>query len=573
MKLLIILLIASGIVATALTSIQAISNEGIEEKDSSAFLLQVDLSIDPGGPRRHHYADHLVAVGIILAVLAGGGVAGAMLYLTLTAKPNAPEVITPMEATSLKRTGVDVTKWLGNTEWYVVKGTTGCGKTYFVEQLKDKIKSQKKPVVYVPQYPMFKPQLLCTAFLNMLPISPQTLRELYDDLEEMKVPATESGKLIGGKMMGMMDLPGLSGGQRKKLLIGITMAIAREFKNHFIILDEPFAGIDEASMKAVLNVMARTAKVVNNMKFVVVTHDHFDLLPSSATLLKCADRRIKVDAGLGNGYEADTISTATLFCDTFLSLFEAENERAPMIDWYCVKRYFKELEFILPVICCTILGLCTALASVNYHGTVADLSPPWLSNTMSCFEYVHMGSLINYCFKRSQHMEDYFLNITPVLYPFWETVIICLIQGTLLAWYGMGLMTLVNDFCWINLKVACLIWLYNTVTNLGYYLLPILAPNPVIIQIVIFPYVANNVFLNDVMMPYAWQGVDWLKHMSPLFQCGCAMKQASPDDSSGLQLPNTSCYSDSPLHIIFINPWVWVVVIGSLLKKAYTAAA
>lgn len=83
----------------------------------------------------------------------------------------------------------------------------------------------------------------------MLPLHSSARKKLLNALAIMNVP---SHKRIGGKLMGMLDIGGLSGGQRKKLLLALAVQLALARKAKAIILDEPFAGIDVKSMPLVL---------------------------------------------------------------------------------------------------------------------------------------------------------------------------------------------------------------------------------------------------------------------------------------------------------------------------------
>ena len=147
---------------------------------------------------------------------------------------------------------------IGENQAFVIRGATGSGKTWFVERLAQLL---AKKVVLVPQYPLFKPQLKVDQFLNLLPLENASRAKLREDLQKMGVPLE---KRIGGKLMGMLDIPGLSGGQRKKLLLALSVQLAMARRAKAIVLDEPFAGIDADSMETVLDSVSATSLLFSN---------------------------------------------------------------------------------------------------------------------------------------------------------------------------------------------------------------------------------------------------------------------------------------------------------------------
>jgi len=454
---------------------------------------------------------------------------------------------------------VDLARWVSDKDWWVVKGSTGSGKTFFVEHLKDLINADGKPVVYVPQFPMFKPQLGTMTFLNMLPLTKEAREKLYSNLAAMEVPT--NGK-VGGKVMGMIELPGLSGGQRKKMLLAICIAVATSWQCPFIVLDEPFAGIDADSMDAVLKAMTQGQTTVPGMKYIIVTHDHFDLLPSTAVLLQVKDRVVRSS----NGYDKHNGEAAVQFATGLTAGMTAAPKPRPLVDLYLIKRHFLEVEFGMPLMAHIIFSLLLGVATVNYEGGLPGMGMDTVYVFMKLFllEYPHFGSIINYCFKRSQHMEDYFLNITKRDYGILETMIIALIQEICLVALATAIMSGVSGLWWINVEVFLVDLWYSFVTCTAYFLLPIIVPNPIMAMGSIFPYVCVWGFLNGVLLPrvYYWEPVKWLAFLSPIYNVACSYRQVTDK----IQVADAECSDSLFLHMLFINPFGWAVALGIAVK-------
>lgn len=454
--------------------------------------------------------------------------------------------------------GVQMDSWVRDTPWFVVKGCTGSGKTYFVEHLKAQIEASGSTVVYVPQYPMFKPQLTVRCFINMMPVKREVKQDLIANLQLMQVP-TESG-FIGGKMMGMMDLPGLSGGQRKKMMLAVSVATAINFQCPFVIMDEPFAGIDEPSMEAVLQVMAQASEVVPNLKFIVVTHDHFELLPAAASLLRVKDRLVTSS----NSFSSSNGVAAQQFASTLLKVANSKAARRPFFDFYIVSRHFREHEYALPLVAYIVFAFLLGEAAVNFPGSLPGGfgEQVFVFLKMFMLEYPHFGSIVNYCFKRGQHMEDFYLNITHRKYPIAETIVIAFLQQAVLLSVATLVMSRVSDFWWINWKVVFVDFLYTSHTTIAYYMLPMITPNPILAMILLFPYVCIWCFLSGVLLPTAWfaDGVKWLPFLSPVFHVGCAYTHVTDK----IELLGTECWSSLPAHLALVSPFFILVLVGTI---------
>jgi ABC-type nitrate/sulfonate/bicarbonate transport system ATPase subunit len=72
----------------------------------------------------------------------------------------------------------------------------------------------------------------------------------------------------------------LSGGQRQR--VAILQQLMRD--RHFIILDEPFSGLDPVNITTVIELIARTANQHSRNTFVIVTHDVTSALIVSDTV-------------------------------------------------------------------------------------------------------------------------------------------------------------------------------------------------------------------------------------------------------------------------------------------------
>jgi ABC-type Mn2+/Zn2+ transport system ATPase subunit len=466
------------------------------------------------------------------------------------------------------------------THWWVVKGTTGSGKTYFVEGLKDQLIANGSPVIFVPQYPMFKPQLDVTKFLKLLPLSKANREELMKTLEELQVP---SKGMIGGKLMGMLDIPGLSGGQRKKLLLAVAGAVAREFVCPFIVLDEPFAGVDASAMPVVLKVMEKIGQDVSDLKYVLVTHDHLNMMPKHAVLLVVAAR---VVTSPGTSYEKSNIEAATEFTKAMASAQTAEPKKRRVFDWYVVNRHFTEQEFMLPLVAYIVFGVLLALVMESYPGgmpcnkhPITGVEPKpctmslyngfdaiWLF--MMCFflEYPHFGNVINYMYKREQHMEDFFLNISPNQFPLLESIFYIVVQQSCLFAVGYAILAGICNFWWIDIDVAAMYLNWTCQDSLSFMLLPLVTTNMLVATCtIILPTVTTIMMVNGILLPqkFAPSWFQWPYIFSPIFNMGCVLKITKPNT---FFLPGTDCSSSAIPYAIFVHPPFWFVLLAACVK-------
>jgi hypothetical protein len=407
---------------------------------------------------------------------------------------------------------------------------------------------------------MFKPQLPVKRFLNMLPVSKATSTELIASLEEMAVPLNG---LVGGALYGMLNIPGLSGGQRKKLLVGVSVAIAIQYKCPFIIMDEPFAGIDAKSMEAVVKVLKKAEVAVPGLKLIIVTHDHFDILASSSSVLRAEDRSIMANNGLHSANDA----AADIFSEAFLSCSSTASSRRPWVDFYVVKRYFVEQEFLLPLLTYIIFGILMGLTMTNAEIGLPGpgLDVVYVFMKMFTLEFPHFASVINYCFKRGQHLEDYYLNITSSKYCLIELAIISLLQSTILVPLFNAILCGVCDFWWINMDIVLVDLYYVSITTVGYFLLPILCPNPILALASVLPYVTVWGFTNGIIFPKSdmWEGIEWTTSVSAVYNIGCAYEKVTDGE---ILLQGVDCSGSLGLHLLLSQTFTWVIVAGCILR-------
>mmetsp|Transcript_11284 Transcript_11284/g.28701 ORF Transcript_11284/g.28701 Transcript_11284/m.28701 type:complete len:223 (-) Transcript_11284:302-970(-) len=181
-------------------------------------------------------------------------------------------------------------------------------------------------------------------------------------------------------------------------------------------------------------------------------------------------------------------------------------------------------------------------------------------------EYIHFGSIINYCFKRSQHVEDFNLMLTRKRDAIFETVIIAFIQSVLLAFLLNGLLVGIGPrFWWVNSNILLIDGHYALLTQVAYTLLPVIQPNPLITMGSIFPYVAVWGFFAGYLLPreFAAKNARWLTYLSPTYHFACANAKAS---NGQIRLPGSNCKAIG-YHLTFINPLLlFVIVCISYLK-------
>merc|ERR1712176_398123 len=116
-----------------------------------------------------------------------------------------------------------------------------------------------------------------------------------------------------------------------------------------------------------------------------------------------------------------------------------------------------------------LFSILLGLAVINYDGGLPSdpYGPEFWPGAETVFvflklfvlEYPCFGSIINYCYKRGQHMEDYNMNITSKNFAMIETVIIAFLQQSLLALICNGILCATSGFWWISYKVLLIdIW-------------------------------------------------------------------------------------------------------------------
>mmetsp|Transcript_2520 Transcript_2520/g.7491 ORF Transcript_2520/g.7491 Transcript_2520/m.7491 type:complete len:478 (-) Transcript_2520:225-1658(-) len=409
-------------------------------------------------------------------------------------------------------------------------------------------------------------------FLSLLPLKAAGREQLLLDLKEMDVP---TDKLIGGKLMGMLDIPGLSGGQRKKLLLALSvqMAVARDAKA--MVLDEPFAGIDADSMPRVLQVLKRVESQ-RDTKVFLVTHDHFQLIEDAfpgTPELKIDHRELRVasagkHAQVGvleeesssddhlNTAEAANVMAQSIHSASERRTKEEKPTKPPLLDWYVVKRHFYEGEQMLPTFTIIVFGVLSGVATGRYQGFgegIVPLSSIFAFLKVFMLEYIHFGSILNYCYKRGQHLEDVGLMVTSKKDAIAETVVIATIQSVALAFLLNGLLIAIGPrFWWVNSNILFIDAFYALLTQVAYTLLPVVQPNPLITMGSIFPYVAVWGFFNGFLIPreYALKNSRWLTVFSPTYHYACAAAKAS---GGQLQLTGSGCKKIG-IHLAFLSP-------------------
>ena len=428
----------------------------------------------------------------------------------------------------------------------------------------------------VPQYPLFKPQLRVGQYLNLV----KAREDLRRDVARMGIPLS---RRIGGKLMGMLEVPGgLSGGQRKKLVVALAVAMSKDAK--VIILDEPFAGIDADSMSVVLDVLGKV-----RCKLFLVTHDHFDAIDNALLTkpyhLHVAHRNItefvgghqssrNIVGGAGGDSGSDstdggvsTLQAAHVIADavvgTTLGKMATPEKRTPFLDAYVIKRHFIEGEFILPTLTIIVFGVLSGLATADYHGDgngIVQFSSIFVYMKTFMLEYVHFGLILNYSYKRGQHLEDYGLLITKKKDALAETVVVAIVQSVPLAFLLNALLIAIAPrFWWVNSNVILVDAFYSLLIQLAYTLIPVVQPNPLITMGSFFPYIALWGGYGGYLVPreFALHNARWLTSFSATYHFACANARAS---NGQLQLPGSNC-KQIALHLVFISPLLLFVLV------------
>jgi ABC-type Mn2+/Zn2+ transport system ATPase subunit len=187
----------------------------------------------------------------------------------------------------------DVSLALGEPEFVAVLGANGSGKTTllrsllgFVPPLSGRI--ERAPglrVGYVPQRETLD---------DLYPLSAKdvALMGTYGDVafwrrlgRAERARARAALDACGAREFARTRYAELSGGQRQRVLIARALAT----EPHVLLLDEPTAGVDQVTERAVLAVLQRL-RHERSLAIWMVTH-HADVVRG------CVDRTVLVDAG------------------------------------------------------------------------------------------------------------------------------------------------------------------------------------------------------------------------------------------------------------------------------------
>lgn len=236
-------------------------------------------------------------------------------------------------------------------------------------------------------------------------------------------------------------------------------------------------------------------EVLRETKIFLVTHDHFELINdafSGTPQLHIDAWQLRVDR---TSAIHSTVGAAHIIANIIRELPDVLRPPAlPYVDWYIVKRHFIEGEHILPIFTIIVFGILSGMATADFNGGgegIVPFSSIFVFFKVFMLEYIHFGSLLNYCFKRSQHIEDFNLMLTRKHDAIIETVIIAAIQSVVLAFLLNAILIGISSrFWWVNNQILFVDALYALLAQVAHTLLPVIQPNPLITMASVFPYVA-----------------------------------------------------------------------------------
>merc|ERR1712187_391226 len=104
---------------------------------------------------------------------------------------------------------------------------------------------------------------------------------------------------------------------------------------------------------------------------------------------------------------------------------------------------------------------------------------------------------------------------------------ISVIQACVLVPLFQAILCGICNFWWVNIDIALIDLYYETVSTIGYFLLPILVPNPILAIACLLPYVCVWGFTNGILFPRneMWPGTRWTAALSPLYNIACAYRE------------------------------------------------
>lgn len=253
-------------------------------------------------------------------------------------------------------------------------------------------------------------------------------------------------------------------------------------------------------------------EALRETKIFLVTHDHFELINdafSGTPQLHIDARQLRVDR---TSAMHTTVVAAHVIAKIISELPDVlRRPLLPHVDWYLVKRHFIEGEHVLPTFTMIVFGVLSGMATANFKGGGEGIVP--FSSIYAFFkvfmlEYIHFGSLLNYCFKRGQHIEDFNLMLTRKRDAIVETIIIAVIQSVLLSFLLNGILIGISSrFWWVNNQILFVDALYALLAQLAYTLLPVIQPNPLITMASVFPYVAVSSLIRLETLRYLRESV------------------------------------------------------------------
>lgn len=197
----------------------------------------------------------------------------------------------------------DVSLRIPDGEWLVIAGANGSGKTSLVQTfngliepneggvrvdgkpVEDDLVAARRSVGFVFQNP--RDQIVAATVGSDVAFGPENLGLSREEIHRRVDEALEA--------VGMPDrvddrIDGLSGGERER--VAIAGALAMEPAH--LVLDEPFAGLDEPSRRSILRHLRKRHD--GETTLIVVTHDLRDLVGVADRVVGLSNGCIAVDA-------------------------------------------------------------------------------------------------------------------------------------------------------------------------------------------------------------------------------------------------------------------------------------
>ncbi|WP_280586726.1 ABC transporter ATP-binding protein [Halorubrum sp. Boch-26] len=197
----------------------------------------------------------------------------------------------------------DVSLSIPDGEFLVIAGANGSGKTTLVRTFNglatpdsgtvavngtpvaDDLVAARTAIGMVFQDP--RDQLVAATVGADVAFGPENLGLAHDEIDRRVAAALDAVNMAG---RGDDRIASLSGGERERVAVAGALAMEPDH----LVLDEPFAGLDEPARRSVLDRLRELH--AGGTSVIAVTHDLRDVLGLADRVVGLADGRIAVDA-------------------------------------------------------------------------------------------------------------------------------------------------------------------------------------------------------------------------------------------------------------------------------------